>query len=136
MTPPRIIPVGEEPPPMESPKPAPSDNGRKRPQGWDGGKAKGKTGQRFAQLNAFADYSLAGLTRAEIAVWLILFRDTREGSARTGVTDLARRCGCDRSTAFRALRVLERRGLLKIVHRGGLGKGPSRYRVLPVPQEQ
>ena len=130
---PRIIPVGEELPPME--RPTPSSNGRHQHQDGDRSKPKGKTGERFALLNAFIDFTLADLTRAEIAVWLILYRDTREGTARTSITDIARRAGCDRSTVFRALNRLERAGLVKIVHRGGLGRGASRYRVLALAKD-
>ena len=90
---------------------------------------KARTGERFRVLNTFVDFALADLTRAAIAVWLILFRDTRDGTARTGIADIARRAGCNRSTAFRALRELEGRELVKVVYRGGLGKGISRYRV-------
>jgi hypothetical protein len=130
--PPGVIPVGEEPPPMD-------DGARARPSRRDGGKPQGKThggraSDRFAVLNAFVDLALAELTRAEIAVWLVLYRDTRDGTARTSVTDIARRAGCDRSTVFRALGRLEERGLVKVVHRGGLGRGSSRYRVLARPE--
>jgi hypothetical protein len=130
MTEPRIIPVGKEPPPMDGPGPAPWSNGRQRSQtkAKDGNKAKGKTGQRFAVLNAFVDFSLANLTRAEIAVWLVLYRDTREGMARTSYEDIARRAGLNRRNVGRAVRRLEGRGLAKVVHRGGLRRGVSRYR--------
>ena len=55
MTPPRIIAVGEEPPPMDQ-TPAGEHhhhNGKAR------GKAKGKTkaGERFAVLNTFVDFA-------------------------------------------------------------------------------
>lgn len=113
------IPVGQEPPPLYSAEPTPLRQG----------KAKGKAGGRFAVLNAFVDFTLADLGRAEIAVWLVLYRDCRDGIARTGQTDLARRAGVSRRTVGRALRRLEKRGLVKIVHRGGLGRGLSRYRV-------
>lgn len=126
----RIIAVGEEPPPLT---PKPQAAGRQLPE--KHGKAKGKAAERFAVLNSFVDFTLADLARAEIAVWLILYRDTREGTARTAVSDLARRAGCDRTTVFRALRRLETRGLVKVVHRGGLGKGASRYRVRPFLKE-
>src|SRR5262245_4321423 len=132
---PRIIPVGQEPPPMEGPEPAPSGNGRQRHQGGERGKAKGKTGERFAVLNAFVDFALAELSRAEIAVWLVLYRDTRDGTARTSYDDLARRAGLNRRTVGRAIRKLEQRGLVKIVHRGGLGRGVSRYHVRGQPKE-
>ena len=55
---------------------------------------------RFEILNAFVDGGMAGLSRAELAVWLILYRDTKpDGTARTSLDDLARRGGMDRQTA-------------------------------------
>lgn len=86
-------------------------------------------GERFALLNSFVDFSLGQLTRAEIAVWLILFRDSRTGTARTGYDDLARRAGCNRRNVGRAVRRLEKLGLLKTVFQGGLNRGSSRYSV-------
>jgi hypothetical protein len=134
LPPPRIIPVGEEPPPM-GPEPAPPANGRRPRQGEGRGKPKRKTGERFAMLNAFVDFALTGLSRAEIAVWLVLYRDTKDGTARTSYEDLARRVGCDRRSVGRALRGLERRGLLKVVHRGGMRRGVSSYRVRGLPKD-
>ena len=105
MTNPRIIPVGEEPPPMDGP--APSSNGRQRHQSGDRGNAKGKAGERFGVLNTFVDFSLANLHRAEIATWLVLYRDTREGTARTAMADIARRAGCSSRQVVRAVQRLE-----------------------------
>lgn len=122
------IPVGMELPAMEPPAPPSGKPARSS-------KAKGKAGERFAVLNAFVDFTVAGLSRAQIAVWLILYRDTRDGTARTAVSDLARRAGCNRATVFRALRRLEAAHLVRIVHRGGLGRGPSRCRVCPLSKE-
>jgi DNA-binding MarR family transcriptional regulator len=93
-----------------------------------------KAGERFAVLNAFVDFALAGLTRAEIAVWLVLYRDTRDGTSRTSYGDLARRVGINRRNVGRALRRLEARGLLTVVHRGELGRGVSRYHVRGLPK--
>jgi DNA-binding MarR family transcriptional regulator len=91
---------------------------------------------RFELLNAFVDGGMAGLSRAELAVWLILYRDTkREGTAQTAVDDLARRVGADRRTVLRALRRLEGRAMLRVERRGGLNRGPSTYRVFPYPME-
>ena len=96
-------------------------------------KAKRKTGDRFAVLNAFVDFTAASLPRAELLVWLILFRDTKpDGLARTSQADLARRAGISARTVVRAIASLVRRGALKIVHRGGLRRGLSSYRVLPL----
>lgn len=93
-----------------------------------------KTANRFAVLNAFVDETLSSLCRGDIAVWLVLYRDTRDGTARTAQTDLARRCGLSVRGTAKALKRLEKRGLLKVVYRGGLNRGASRYRVLPLPQ--
>jgi hypothetical protein len=132
---PNVIPVGGELPPMDEPGPAPSGRfQRGGPKGRPGGR-KAKAAERFAMLNGFVDFALADLSRAEVAVWLVLYRDTREGTARTSYDDLARRAGCNRRNVGRALRLLERRGLLKIVFRGGLRRGASRYRVRGLPKD-
>ena len=108
----------------------------------DAAKAKGKTahrrtGDRFAVVNTFADFTMAGLTRAEIAVWLLLWRDTKpDGLARTSQVDLARRAGVNVRTVKRATVGLHRRGLLVLVHRGSLRQGPSTYRLRPLPPER
>jgi DNA-binding transcriptional ArsR family regulator len=115
---------------MDDGRPAPGPNGQQRAKakGKPAG-AKAKAGERFGVLNAFVDFTLAELSRAEIAIWLVLYRDTRDGTARTSYDDIARRAGLNRRNVGRALRRLEGRGLLKIVHRGGLRRGVSRYRV-------
>lgn len=99
----------------------------------DKNKAKKKTGDRFAVLNAFIDFTMGELDRAEMAVWFALYRDTKpDGLARTSQTDLARRAGTTTRTIVRTIAKLERRGLIKIVHRGGLRQGASTYRVRPL----
>jgi hypothetical protein len=129
---PRIIPVGAELPPME-PRPGRSH----KPTLSKASEPKGKTGKRsagecFRTLNNFVDFTLAELSRAEIAVWLILYRDTRDGTARTGMTDLARRAGCAKRNAVRAVQHLEKFGLVKVIHRGGFRRVVSRCRVKPL----
>jgi hypothetical protein len=126
------IPVGQEPPPLRP------SNGR-LPGHRDTAKRKAgrrKTGDRFAVLNAFVDFTLAGLTRNEIAVWLVLYRDTQpDGTARTSQADLARRAGTSDRTVRNVLRGLTGKGLVRIVYRGGIGRGPSRYRIRPLPPD-
>ena len=91
---------------------------------------------RFEVLNAFVDSGMAELSRAELAVWLALYRDTkRDGTARASLADLARRAGIDRQTASRAVGRLARRKMLQVVRPGGLNRGPSTYRVFPYPME-
>ena len=103
-----------------------------------GGKAshksesKRKTADRFAVLNAFVDTSLAELSRSEIAVWLILYRDTRDGTVRTSQANIARRAGTSVRGVKDAVRKLTAAGLLVVVFQGGLNRGASRYRVRPL----
>jgi hypothetical protein len=125
----RIIPVGEELPLMDGPVSA--SNGRHQRRG----RPKGKTRERFAVLNAFVDFALAGLSRGEVAVWLVLYRDTRDGTARTSYDDLAKRAGLNRRNVGRAVRRLEGLGLVKVVHRGGFQRGVSRYCVRGLPKD-
>ena len=87
--------------------------------------------RRWATLNAFVDVTAARLSRSELAVWLVLFRDVRDGVARTGLTDIARRGGMDHGSAKRAVRSLVAKGLVTIVRRGRRHGGPSIYRVTP-----
>ncbi len=99
------------------------------------GSARGVVGQRFRMLNTFIDCSMAELSRAEIAVWFVLYRDTRDGSARTSMEDIARRVGCDPRTVVRAVAALKTKGLLKTIHKGGLNRGSSRYTVRPLAKD-
>jgi DNA-binding transcriptional ArsR family regulator len=105
-----------------------------RPAASKGGRTKARRRQRhygrFAVLNGFVDGIMGTLPRAAALVWVCLWRDTKpDGLARTAVTDLARRIGSDRRSVLRALRLLDDRGLLEVVRRGGLGRGVSAYRV-------
>lgn len=134
---PQAIPVGREPPPLR-----PSSNGRLPAGARHRGRAKGKTGHRkaghrFAVLNAFVDFTMQKLSRAEALVWLALFRDTKpDGTAQTSQADLARRIGANPSTVKRAVAALVGEGLLTVVYRGSLRRGPSAYRVRPLPRER
>lgn len=94
-----------------------------------------KTGGRFTVLNTFVDFAMGGLSRANMAVWLVLYRDTKDGIARTGQTDIARRAGVCTRTVKRAIRQLEQMGLVTVVRRGGLNSGVSSYRVRPLPKD-
>jgi DNA-binding transcriptional ArsR family regulator len=95
-----------------------------------------KAAERFAALNTFVDATAGGLTRSEILVWLVLYRDCRNGTARTGQADIARRSNLSRRTVGKAIRRLVDRGLVRTVYRGGLGRGTSRYRVFAVCRER
>jgi len=93
------------------------------------------TADRFAILNAFVDCSLPGLSRVELGTWLCLYRDVRDGTARTAQTDIARRLGVTVRAVGKAVQRLCRVGLLELVHQGGMNSGPSRYRVVPTVKQ-
>ena len=85
-----------------------------------------KTRDRFALLNAFVDMTAGEQPRSGILVWIILNRDTRDGVARTSQADIAR---TSKRTVGRAIHDLQRRGLLRVIRRGELNRGPSHYEV-------
>lgn len=149
-----VIPPGTVLPPLHSersePHPSQSQGDRSgkskgndnRNNGKGKATAKGKgrgdrreTADRFAVLNAFVDRSMADLTRAELAVWMVLYRDTRNGTARTSADDIGRRIGVSTRRTLDAIARLRRRELVDRLYKGGLNRGPSVYRVHPLPRE-
>lgn len=99
-------------------------------------KAIRRTADRFKLLNAFVDFAMRDLKGPLTAVWLVLYRDTRNGVARVAQSDIASRTGVSERTVRRAITQLRSRGLLVVVRRGGLRQGPSSYRVLPMSKER
>lgn len=86
----------------------------------------------FKMLDSFVDEGVRKLTRSELAVHLILIRDTRpDGTARAGLTDLATRGGMSKRSASRAVQDLIERGVLHIVKPGVSGKA-TLYTLLPL----
>lgn len=91
---------------------------------------------RWRTLNTFVDAALADCkTRAEICVWLVLFRDVKPGGlARVGMTDIARRAGLSRRAVVAAINGLKRRRLIEVVCRGSIHGLPNAYRICdPAP---
>jgi hypothetical protein len=88
-------------------------------------------GDRFRTLNAFVDAALRDLTRAELAVWLVIFRDVRAdvGTATVSQRSIAGRAGLSVRAVQTAVGSLAGRGLLTVARRGRLGSGASVYRV-------
>lgn len=103
----------------------------KRTEAGTGAKDRKSTRDRFSVLNEFVDSSMDGLTKAELATWLCLYRDTRNGTASTSQTDIARRTKLSMRSVGKAIKKLRKSGLVAIVFQGGLNRGPSRYRVHP-----
>lgn len=84
---------------------------------------------RFALINGFADFAAAGLTRSEALTWVILWRDSRDGIAITSHSDIARRAGITPRAAITAVGSLLKKGLIRLVKRGGGDRGPNWYQV-------
>ncbi len=85
---------------------------------------------RFGVLNEFVDKRAQYLKPVDVAVWLVLFRDTRkDGSARVAQSYIAQRLGIARRTVVRVVQRLEKQGLVSVVHRGGRHRGISIYRL-------
>ena len=112
-------------PPMETPT-HPTASSRKASQP---AKKSAETTNRFLELNAFVDASMAELSRAELATWLVLWRDTKGGTVRTSMQDVARRIGASKRAVVDAVAGLTKRGLLNVVYRGGMRRGMNVYRV-------
>ncbi|MCX7410761.1 MAG: hypothetical protein NTZ32_22020 [Planctomycetales bacterium] len=126
---PPVLPGCSVLPPMEPPRPRP---GASTSKGTEKPKRTAVTSNRFGELNAFVDCSMADLSRAEALTWLVLWRDTKNGTVRTSMTDVARRIGTTRRAVVDAVPKLEKRGLLFVVYRGGLKRGMNVYRVQPM----
>jgi DNA-binding MarR family transcriptional regulator len=91
-------------------------------------RASSATGLRL--LSHIVDVFARDLKDAETKVWIALFRDARGDSlARTGQTDLAKRCGVTVRTVQTAIARLKDKGFLEVVLLGRINAGPSIYRV-------
>lgn len=92
------------------------------------------TSNRFAEINAFVDFSMVGLTRVQLATWFVLWRDTRDGTVRTSASDIARRIGASRRAVTDAMAQLRKWRLLTVISQGGMNRGISVQKVHPLPQ--
>ena len=90
---------------------------------------KPHTGNRFILLNEFIDSGMAGLSRLEALVWLVLFRDARGDIAETSARYVGTRIGVDRRSVQRALAKLRSVGLLTVKRKGGLNRGSNVYQL-------
>jgi DNA-binding transcriptional ArsR family regulator len=90
--------------------------------------------KKVLAANRFLDKHARTLTSAAVVVWVMLWRDERDGVARTAITDLARRAGVSEATIKRALRALRAGGHLRELRRGYPTRGPTVYRVVACPK--
>jgi len=132
-----VIPVGDELPAMDR-----TATARRDPPKRIAGKSKtptakrpaGAVKRRFGLLNATIDRAMPSMTRAELAVWLLLFRHAKpDGIVSASVADLVRRTGSGERSVRYALERMRDGGLLDRVKRGTLAGGPSVYRLRHPP---
>jgi hypothetical protein len=136
MTEPRILRVGEEPPPLDDERQGRRQRRDREPKGEGEPKGKRRTRDRFRTINAFLDVTVRTLPPSASVVWVLLWRDVKpDGLARTSQTDLARRSGLCLRTVKIAVKRLCVTGLLLPVYRGNLRRGPSAYRLIAVPKQ-
>ena len=127
---PPVLPGCSVLPPMEPPRTRPASTTNSK--AGEKPKRTAVTSNRFGELNSFVDCSMADLTRAEALTWLVLWRDTKNGTVRTSARDIARRIGASREAVTTALAKLRKVGLLRLVHQGGMTGGVSVYHVEPL----
>ncbi len=84
---------------------------------------------RWQTYNEFVDVTMRELSEAELRVWLILFRDVRDGLARAGMSDIARRAGLSRRGVVKAVGGLKKRRLIEVASRGSVNGSTNAYRV-------
>jgi len=84
---------------------------------------------KILALNQFLDRTARELHPSAALVWVLLLRDERSGTARTAVSDLARRAGVSERTVKRHLSALKACGLLEVVKAGKPDAGPTVYKL-------
>jgi len=131
-------------PPMPTPQDTAREQGqdrRREPQAAQGqpkpkGRQRGgRVGQRLGVLNMFVDCTLATLPRTDALVWMVLFRDAHGGTAKSAQAYIGRRAGVCVRTVKAAIKRLVLAGLVDVLHRGGLNRGLSIYRIRPLAQD-
>jgi hypothetical protein len=156
MSTPRVLRPGEVLPPMDSPsdsttpaaaeprepaaRPARRSAGRVPPRSTRSGAPQQPSAShskgRFQVINDFVDNIMQTLESRASLAWFTLWRNTKpNGLAKIAMSDLARRMGCSKYTARRAIKDLRDAGLLTVVAVGGKYRGVSTYRLKP-PQVQ
>lgn len=85
--------------------------------------------ERFETINEFVDEILGELNRSEICLWVILWRDERNGSSKVSQSHIAKRANCSDRSIRSALHSLKEKGLVVVMNQGGLNRGPSKYKV-------
>jgi len=70
---------------------------------------------RWRTINTFVDLIARHMSPVEIAVWIVLFRDCRDGTVKASQRNLASRSGASERSVVRAMRRLRDTGLVEVV---------------------
>jgi predicted transcriptional regulator len=98
-----------------------------------------KSQLRFETLNAFVDFGAvqANLTPAGVCVWLALWRFANPDGTTMVSTDKIAACfNLNKRTVLRALKELKRQKMIKVLARGGINRGASKYVIRGFPLGQ
>lgn len=80
-------------------------------------------------LASFVDNRLAGVSPGAVAVWLILFRNSRDGRVCIAVERIADAAGMSERSARYKIEELANAGIIEAKARGNRIKGPTVYRL-------
>lgn len=94
-----------------------------------------RNGDRWATFNAFMDHIAPRLTLAERAVWLVMFRNARDGMCETTVRMLATAANVSISTTQAALNRLHTIGLVRPIWKSRDRAKASRYGIHHRPSD-
>ena len=89
---------------------------------------------RWRTLNTFVDIIARHLSPVEIAVWMVLFRDCRDGTVKASQRNLASRSGASERSVVRAMRRLRDVRLVEVVKASKSKGEASLYRLEVRPE--
>jgi biotin operon repressor len=98
--------------------------------GSDRKKKRSAHATHYRLLNNFVDNTMHLLNENQVKVWMFLFRHSHDGFVSLAQHDIGNRTGISRDAVQRAVRVLRKKGLLKIKKKGGYLRGVSTYQLL------
>lgn len=90
-------------------------------------------GDRWATLNQFVDLISPHLSLAERAVWLVMFRFTKNSVCAMTARRLANVANIGKNSASRSLKTLIATGLVRVIELSTDKGAPSRYSLNPQP---
>ena len=94
------------------------------------------SGRWWGVLAAYVGHGMRQVSAGATCVWLVLFRNSRDGVVTRSREQIAATTGYTPKHVGRLLRELVSAGFLRVERRGRKQSGPTRYRILPIPRVQ